>query len=790
MRADCATDVDATSLAYAIAAVPGSVFQKRFENAGGSLSKSADLLLSQLQARLQPGGGQGVRLDFLAFRLELHVEQSLLTAWALADGGPVNARHALQAALLVSGTTSSSAFQELSTLLEGLAVTAPSNKLPSRDVLKAFPVGEDLAKCYEASEPLLQETSDRSLWGRDFITLALLADDQSLDAISEAVGKSLVALRNAWFAFVVTSDTRHRSPDLWTRWWHAVGVALPPSGPGRSSTRLLAWDPARYPFAGLEGAAREIAASGATTMGWSVGPEVSDGDRVFLMRRHNEPLGLVGSGRVAGEPSERPHWDKAEAEKGRTYRNAPVEWDMLQELPLVALEDLIARTGEQNLWTETGTGLAIPTPVAERLEIVWSEAREGGAPSLGTEATRPRSYISSDAVSPGFGRIDFKPSEHDSLDAKTQAEIFAALMVAEEVQLPFHWLSSATGALARRSSCASSRRVSIPSRAVALARGHRARCRAPRRSSLMPGTMWTPISGRAWPHISSTACPRSSALGGTRSKRRVGACDARSIPASESKRKPRRRSRKRRSRGRMRPRSSRRSRRSATDRSRSTISYRLARVWNAVLAVKPDDKHKDWPDVAKLKDDAERIAARLGITNAIESAEEVQQTWSSMRDIYRRGGGLARALASDFTGNRLWMSSLVVLALLTLVLAWPWIVSAIDLSFFPALPDSLSELIAPVLQLGTVLIAAAKWTGSNTRSISSAMGYLERLPEELREPRVEPAAPSGKECELQDKIEKLDTEIATEQRQIEEADREISAAQAEISAHQRRRPRL
>lgn len=56
-------------------------------------------------------------MDLTWFNLEKHVEESFRTAWALAEGQPINARHALLAVLTVSGTTTSRAFSKLASLL-------------------------------------------------------------------------------------------------------------------------------------------------------------------------------------------------------------------------------------------------------------------------------------------------------------------------------------------------------------------------------------------------------------------------------------------------------------------------------------------------------------------------------------------------------------------------------------------------------------------------------------------------------------------------------------------------
>lgn len=210
----------------------------------------------------------------------------------------------------------------------------------------------------------------------------------------------------------------------------------------------------------------------------------------------------------------------------------------------------------------------------------------------------------------------------------------------------------------------------------------------------------------------------------------------------------------------------------------SSKSHRLRRVWQAVLKVKPNPDNPDqsnWPNVAELKDKAERTAKRLGITTAIDSAEEVQRVYNAIRELSRRGGGLAAALAAAFTGNRTWISVVVVAVLLALVVVWPWILAQIETSLNVS-EETFTKLLAPF----TVVGAAAVWATKNLRLTSSAMGYLEIIRDELREPRIKLAEATEEEKKLKKQIEEFDAEIATEQRRIEEADRQISEAQADI----------
>lgn len=145
----------------------------------------------------------------------------------------------------------------------------------------------------------------------------------------------------------------------------------------------------------------------------------------------------------------------------------------------------------------------------------------------------------------------------------------------------------------------------------------------------------------------------------------------------------------------------------------------------------------------------------------------------------RRGSGLAAAFTSAWTGGRAWLSGAVVLGLLALVLGWPWIVEGVE-HLLRVSEGAVSRLLAPLLQLATIVGGASIWAARNLNAISSALGYLERIREEIEQPRVKLDTPTPRERKLRDSLEDLDARIATEQRKIEEADEQIANAQAEI----------
>lgn len=177
--------------------------------------------------------------------------------------------------------------------------------------------------------------------------------------------------------------------------------------------------------------------AGEAFAGWSTGERkerVSIGDRVFLLRQGVDPRGLVGSGRIVRKAEKRPHWDKERRDNGDTYYRARVRWDTLRETPVVLTEDLIKRFGNpSNIW-KTAAGGRVMTELQDLEKRLLTQQVEFILLRL---TAPPRPWVDTDAI-PVIGDLkQYRPSDHDSLDANTQAKIFAALLIAKEVKPPF-----------------------------------------------------------------------------------------------------------------------------------------------------------------------------------------------------------------------------------------------------------------------------------------------------------------------------------------------------------------
>ncbi len=189
-------------------------------------------------------------------------------------------------------------------------------------------------------------------------------------------------------------------------------------------TYLLTWNPDRFAWPKLRSLVEELRQRGSAHGGWSTGTrkQAALGDRVFLMRQHREPRGLVGAGHIVGALVERPHWDPAKRAQGKNYFRAPIRWDALSEEPILTLDQCIERTGETSLWSSQGGGSEIKPKIAELLEAAWR-----GAPSQVTEPT--------EAKRPQPPANDL-PRGDDLLDVETEVTALAESVALREAEPP------------------------------------------------------------------------------------------------------------------------------------------------------------------------------------------------------------------------------------------------------------------------------------------------------------------------------------------------------------------
>jgi KAP family P-loop domain len=170
----------------------------------------------------------GVEIDLSPFTINTHVRVALRLAVSLADGGPVSAANLLNSALYVSRSASSQAFSKLASFFPEERIIGPDLKVsPLVDTgLGKVRVNEFLFASFEAARPFLNR--DSQIWGRDYITLGLLAEgDPSLyDEIAARANRNLADLRDEWFRFLTNNkEYGHHRP--WAEWWKAGGFEPP-----------------------------------------------------------------------------------------------------------------------------------------------------------------------------------------------------------------------------------------------------------------------------------------------------------------------------------------------------------------------------------------------------------------------------------------------------------------------------------------------------------------------------------------------------------------------------------
>jgi hypothetical protein len=320
-----------------------------------------------------------VVVNFTQFQLERHVEKALQKAWALSDRTTIDASDLLKGALLVAENNPSAAFRKLVSLLPLTDIRDARTGGAPLD-LAAIPVSTGVAESFSVAEGFLQE--GERIWGRDYITLALLAKaDPSLDEIAQQAAAPIDTIRREWFEFVRSTDQR-RQQDSWRRWWRAAGLAPPeePAAVGQSpaTAYLFTWNPVRYPFPDLDGQAATLKTGQPAVIRWSTGNRrtMSRGARVFLIRQGDDQRGLVGVGEVAGDVTEAPHWDEAERKLGKKSFVVDVRWSALDREPLLDLSTLIRETGDSVVWSSRSGGVQLTPAVTQSLEASWPRAWE------------------------------------------------------------------------------------------------------------------------------------------------------------------------------------------------------------------------------------------------------------------------------------------------------------------------------------------------------------------------------------------------------------------------------
>ena len=331
-----------------------------------------------------PQEDNNTQLDLSEFKLEPHVREALEIALRVAQGQPLSAANILNSASVVQQRERNSAFSTWQSFFPANTdLHVPADRTISDREATSPPANSFLAESFNVALPFLRE--NRQFWGRDYITLGLLAlGDPSLDQVASVAGRDIQSVRNLWFQFV-TTDKTFSSHRPWAEWWKARGLPVPVESANASGSAasqletrqgayLLTWDPKRTPPGVLRPVIAQLERGEQVTLQWSAGNHgIQRGDRVFLMRHGDDRPGLIGTGVIVSDIRRGRHWDETMPQDWTSYY-ANVRWEVLRELPLISLDELAKNTGETKLWTEQGSGLPISEDLAGRLETLWENA--------------------------------------------------------------------------------------------------------------------------------------------------------------------------------------------------------------------------------------------------------------------------------------------------------------------------------------------------------------------------------------------------------------------------------
>lgn len=787
-------------------------------------------------------------IDFSRFNMGNNVKTSIETALILSNGQPINAFQALKAILIVNLKQSSSVYSKFSEFVPFLI----SDKYPGKGdrviKLNEIPFNRPMTKSYFFAEPFFRHKQE--IMDCDYITIALLAkEDPSLKKFAEEANSTVEKIQDKWFQYVSYFEL-NRSRTSWIEWWNDAGVPIPEERPtaakniskkqgSAKGTYLLTWDPKRISSKNLMAQIQKIKQESEVFFNWSVGrTDVPMGSRVFLMRHGLDKPGLIGTGQTVEKVHEAPHWDETKSKDIRLYY-ANIRWEILKEFPLIPLDILIEKTGENELWTKYGSGFTIPPEIAEKIELAWQEAlsqekkniqtiaasteniellplseidstqtnninqftisseniqqhnqhaiesksilniNSNLTPNIPVKKIIPQAFVETDSI-PDIDLKNIKTIKNDSLDVSKQADIFATLLISEDIKPPFSLGLLGDWGVGKSffmrlmqdkisTFCGKDIRVAPISGCVS-------------RVSQIEFNAWHYVDSDLWASLASHIFNKlSEELSGPKDDVEKIRRDLRSqINSSEREKKEA----------------------NATiliaqevrqDACKELFNKEAVRniklaeydkiyltsVWNAIIEIKNSPENPNWPNILKLKEEVLKTAQQLGITNAINSVADVQRTYSSFRDILHRGSGLTRILDCTVTGLRTWSAWGLLFILIVFIIICPLLLKQIE-NLIHIFEGSLTKLLSPILQLFSITGSAALLVRKHMTSISSTMSKLEQIQDEARNPRIK-LNPTKEEIELKNEIEKLNTQIATEQRRIDEADRRIAEAQAEIN---------
>lgn len=172
-------------------------------------------------------------INLSTYNLADHVNVAIDTARKIAGGEPLNAIH-LTKSLRVAPNSQSNSFTKIQQMFADIprerveGVHVPVMEFQSLEAEDTLDRSVDIARKYI--------DSNRTILGRDLITIVLLTTDKNFSDWLATYGINIEKVRDEWYQFVVT-EAGQRGKDEWKSWWKDAGVDVPFQG-AKNKTNL------------------------------------------------------------------------------------------------------------------------------------------------------------------------------------------------------------------------------------------------------------------------------------------------------------------------------------------------------------------------------------------------------------------------------------------------------------------------------------------------------------------------------------------------------------------------
>jgi hypothetical protein len=142
---------------------------------------------------------------------------------------------------------------------------------------------------------------------------------------------------------------------------------------------LLTWNPERWEWNNYKESSLATKQGSLVEESWtckSIQPQIDDD--VYLMKSGKGNKGIIAHGKIIKPSYKSPHYNKEEAEKGKTLNRVDVKFDLI--LDFEEQEILEQRTLNKifpdQLWSPQSSGISIKQEYIKELEVLWNEQIE------------------------------------------------------------------------------------------------------------------------------------------------------------------------------------------------------------------------------------------------------------------------------------------------------------------------------------------------------------------------------------------------------------------------------